>query len=229
MKRLLIAEDDAKLRKALREYFQKEGFSILEAENGTKTIDIIESEAEIRKIDAAVLDIMMPGADGFEVCKMLRQKSDIPVIFLTARTAEEDQLRGFSLKGDDYVTKPFSLPVLKARLEALLSRYAGPNTENMLTVPGIVADTDARTVKVDGKSVQMPPRVFDLLVFLMKNKGRILTREQILDNVWGEASFIYDRAVDSSIKKLRRLLGDRSGYIHTIIRVGYRFEEDDNA
>ena len=115
---------------------------------------------------------------------------------------------------EDYVTKPFSLPVLKARVEALMHRYKGRSTDQLLTAPGIVCDPQARTVVVDGKNVDMPPKVFSLLVFLMENKGRILTREQILDRVWGSESIIFDRAVDGTIKKLRRLLGSRSGYIH---------------
>lgn len=224
MYRLFIAEDEPKLRTALTEYFQKNGFLVNAASDGTQAIKLIETE----EFDLAILDIMMPGADGFQVCKDLRRKSDVPVIFLTARTAEEDQLKGFQLDADDYVTKPFSLPVLKARVEALMHRYKGRSTDQLLTAPGIVCDPQARTIVVDGKTVDMPPKVFSLLVFLMENKGRILTREQILDRVWGSDSIIYDRAVDGTIKKLRRLLGDRSGYIHTIIKVGYRFEEDRN-
>ena len=222
MYRLLIAEDEPKLRTALTEYFQKNGYLVYVAEDGTQAIKLIEKDA----FDLAILDIMMPGADGFQVCRKLRQKSDIPVIFLTARTAEEDQLKGFQLNADYYVTKPFSLPVLKARVEALMHRYKGRSTDQLLTAPGIVCDPQARTVVVDGKTVDMPPKVFSLLVFLMENKGRILTREQILDRVWGSDSIIFDRAVDGTIKKLRRLIGERSGYIHTIIKVGYRFEED---
>ena len=222
MNRLLIAEDERKLRTALTEYFEQNGYKVSAAEDGIQAIRSIEKN----DFDLAILDIMMPGADGFQVCRELRKDSDVPVIFLTARTAEEDQLKGFQLDADDYVTKPFSLPVLKARVEALLNRYKGKTTGQRLTAPGIVCDTQAHTVTVDGKTVDMPPKVFSLLVFLMENKGRILTREQILDRVWGSDSIIFDRAGDGTIKKLRRLLGERSGYIHTIIKVGYRFEED---
>lgn len=224
MYRILIAEDEPKLRAALTEYFEKNGFRVDAAADGTQAIRSIE----VSEYDLAILDIMMPGADGFQVCRELRQKSDIPVIFLTARAAEEDQLKGFQLDADDYVTKPFSLPVLKARVEALMSRYKGRSANQLLTAPGIVCDPQARSVIVDGERIDMPPKVFDLLVFLMENKGRILTREQILDRVWGSDSIIFDRAVDGTIKKLRRLLGSRSGYIHTIIKVGYRFEEERN-
>ena len=222
MNRLLIAEDERKLRTALTEYFEKNGYEVSAAEDGTQAIRFVKND----EFDLAILDIMMPGTDGFQVCRELREKSDIPVIFLTARTSEEDQLKGFQLDADDYVTKPFSLPVLKARVEALLNRYKGRTAGQLLTAPGIICDPQARTVTVDGRVVDMPPKVFSLLVFLMENRGRILTREQILDRVWGSDSIIFDRAVDGTIKKLRRLLGERSGYIHTIIKVGYRFEED---
>lgn len=225
MYRLLIAEDEPKLRTALTEYFEKSGFSVEPAADGMQAIRLIK----IQEFDLVILDIMMPGADGFQVCRQLRRVSDIPVVFLTARTAEEDQLKGFQLDADDYVTKPFSLSVLKARVESLLNRYKGRSGANqLLTAPGIICDPQARTVTVDGQTVDMPPKVFALLVFLMENKGRILTREQILDRVWGSDSFIFDRAVDGTIKKLRRLLGSRSGYIHTIIKVGYRFEENES-
>ena len=224
MYRILIAEDEDNLRAALTDYFTSRGHKVYPAENGVTAINIIDNE----EIDIAVLDVMMPGADGFKVCEHLRRNSDIPVIFLTARTAEEDQLHGFELRADDYVTKPFSLPVLYARAEALLHRYIGREKDSDLTVPGIEVNTASRTCKVDGVAVEMPPRVYELLVYMMQNRGRILTREQILDHVWGSDSFIYDRAVDGTIKKLRRSLGNRSGYIHTIIKVGYRFEVNSN-
>ena len=220
--RILLAEDERSLSRAVIALLQKNNYAADAVFDGEEALSYLEAG----NYDAVILDIMMPGADGFQVCRKLRQKSDIPVIFLTARTAEEDQLKGFQLNADDYVTKPFSLPVLKARVEALMHRYKGRSTDQLLTAPGIVCDPQARTVVVDGKTVDMPPKVFSLLVFLMENKGRILTREQILDRVWGSDSIIFDRAVDGTIKKLRRLLGERSGYIHTIIKVGYRFEED---
>jgi len=222
MFRLLIAEDETILRDVVSDYFGKKGYSVTAAADGTAAIGLIRRH----DFDIAILDVMMPGADGFQVCRELRQKSDIPVIFLTARIAEEDQLRGFQVKADDYVTKPFSLPVLFARSEALIQRYKGRSAGDLLTSEGLIVDPVGRTADVDGEAIEMPPKVFDLLVFFMENKGRILTRDQILDHVWGEDSLTYDRAVDTAVKRLRRLLGKRSGYIHTIIKVGYRFEED---
>ena len=224
MYRILIAEDDDNLRCALRDYFCNKGFYVHDADNGVKAMKIADSE----EFDIAILDVMMPEADGFKVCEYIRKTSDVPVIFLTARIAEEDQLHGFEVSADDYVTKPFSLAVLYARTEALLHRYAGRKQDSKLMAPGIEIDTDSRVVRVDGVTADMPPRVYDLLVYMMQNQGRILTREQILDHVWGSDAFIYDRAVDGTIKKLRHCLGARSGYIHTIIKVGYRFEVKDD-
>ena len=223
MYRLLIAEDDSRLREALGDYFKKKEYDVELAPDGNIAMKIFDAKT----FDLAILDVMLPKADGFQVCETIRAHSDIPVIFLTARTAEEDQLRGFQAKADDYVTKPFSLKILSARVESLLARYNGISKDSKLTAPGLSVDMDSRTVEVDGVEVKMPPRVYELLVFMMMNKGRILTREQILDCVWGEEAFIYDRAVDSSIRKLRYMLGIRSGYIHTIIKVGYRFEDSD--
>ena len=225
MYRVLVAEDEPKLRRVLKEFFERHGYEVFDAPDGEVAIEMAESVI----IDAAILDVMMPKFDGFEVCRALRKVSDAPVIFLTARTAEEDQLRGFELDGDDYVTKPFSLPVLLARVEALIKRRSGSGKAKVLEVPGIVIDLEDRTVKVDGEEVKMQPRIYDLLVFFMKNRGRILTREQLLDNVWGNDKAIYDRSVDAAIKKLRHLLGARSGYVHTIIKVGYRFEVEEDV
>lgn len=224
MYRILIAEDDDNLRGALRDYFCSKGFYVHDADNGVKAMKLADTE----EFDIAILDVMMPEADGFKVCEYIRKTSDVPVIFLTARIAEEDQLHGFEVSADDYVTKPFSLAVLYARAEALLHRYAGRKQDSKLMAPGIEIDTDSRVVRVDGVTADMPPRVYDLLVYMMQNQGRILTREQILDHVWGSDAFIYDRAVDGTIKKLRHCLGARSGYIHTIIKVGYRFEVKDD-
>ena len=224
MYRILIAEDDDNLRCALRDYFCNKGFYVHDADNGVKAMKLADTE----EFDIAILDVMMPEADGFKVCEYIRKTSDVPVIFLTARIAEEDQLHGFEVSADDYVTKPFSLAVLYARTEALLHRYADRKQDSKLMAPGIEIDTDSREVRVDGVTADMPPRVYDLLVYMMQNQGRILTREQILDHVWGSDAFIYDRAVDGTIKKLRHCLGARSGYIHTIIKVGYRFEVKDD-
>ena len=221
---LLIAEDEKGTRETVREYFGKRGFEIWEAADGIQAAAMIEE----RDFDIVLLDVMMPGFDGFQVCSRLRQSYDTPVVFLTARTAEEDQLRGFQLQADDYITKPFSLPVLHAKVCALIKRHRGIVKTKLLEVPGISIDLEAGAVRVDGQLTEMPTKVYDLLIYLMQNKNRILTREQILDHVWGRDAFCYDRAVDTTIKKLRRLLGNRAGYIKTIIKVGYKFDAGEN-
>lgn len=225
MYNLLIAEDEPRLRAAVKEYFGRRAFRIWEAGSGAEAIKLLKE----RDFDIVLLDIVMPEADGFQVCRVLREEKDTPVIFLTARTAEEDQLRGFQLQADDYVTKPFSLPVLHARVCALLQRYKGKSgSRSILTAKGIQVDLERREVTVDGKQAVMQPKVYGLLVYFLENKNRILTRQQILDHVWGEDVFCYDRAVDTTIKKLRQALGDRAGCVRTIVKVGYRFQEEED-
>lgn len=222
---LLIAEDEDKLRFIIKEYFVKQGFHVWEAAGGAQAVKL----AEEREFDIVLLDIMMPEMDGFSVCKAIRRQKDTPIMFLTARTAEEDQLRGFQLKADDYITKPFSLPILHAKVCALLERKAGNICSGgLLEAEGIQVNPLAREVRVDGEPVSLPPRVYDLLVYFMENKNRILTRQQLLDQVWGKDAFCYDRAVDTAIKKLRQALGDRAGCIRTIIKVGYKFSDQGN-
>ena len=193
-----------------------------EAADGEEAVHL----AEKQDFDLILLDVMMPNMDGFEACRKIRGKKDVPILFLTARTSEEDQLRGFQLEADDYVIKPFSLPVLHARVCALLKRRKGAETGSELRAEGILVNLETREVQVDGEPVSMPPRVYNLLVYLMRNQNRILTRQQILDQVWGEDIFCYDRVVDTTIKKLRHALGDRAGCIRTIVKVGYKFQEE---
>lgn len=220
---LLIAEDEKGIRETIKEFFSRRDFEVWEAIDGLQAIEMINNKS----FDIVLLDIMMPGVDGFHVCEKLREKSDTPVMFLTARTAEEDQLRGFQLQADDYITKPFSLPILHAKVCALIQRNKGLIRNNILETTGIKVDLEKRTVHVDGEVVQMPPKIYALLVYFLENRNRILTREQILDNVWGDEVFRYDRVVDTTIKKLRHLLGDRAECIKTIIKVGYKLEEQD--
>lgn len=224
MYRLLIAEDEAKLRRIVKDYFEKRNFQVQGAEDGMEALELLKE----REFDIVLLDVMMPRLDGFSVCRAIRREKDTPIMFLTARVSEEDQLRGFQEKADDYITKPFSLPVLHAKVRALLERKDGRLFSNKLHSCGIAVDLDAREVAVDGELVSMAPKVYDLLVCLMTNRGRILTREQILDHVWGQDVFCYDRAVDTTIKKLRHALGNRAGCIRTIVKVGYKFQEEDN-
>lgn len=221
---LLIADDERGIRETVREYFKKREFEIWEASDGQEALELIEQQ----DFDIVLLDVMMPKVDGFRVCRELRTKSDIPVVFLTARTAEEDQLLGFQMKADDYITKPFSLPVLHAKVRALIERNQGRIRSNVLETTGIRVNQENHEVNIDGKIVQMPPKVYALFVYLLENKNRILTREQILNHVWGDEVFCYDRTVDTTIKKLRRYLGERAGCIKTIIKVGYKLEDEED-
>lgn len=224
MYHLLIAEDEPKLRRIVKDYFEKRDFQVQGAADGIQALKAVREQ----EFDIVLLDVMMPGMDGFAVCRAIRREKDTPVIFLTARVSEEDQLRGFQEKADDYITKPFSLPVLHAKVRALLERKDGSLFSRKIQSNGISVDLDAREVAVDGELVSMAPKVYDLLVYLMNNRGRILTREQILDRIWGQDVFCYDRAVDTTIKKLRHALGNRAGCIRTIVKVGYKFQEGDN-
>lgn len=222
MYNLLIAEDEPKQRLIIRDYFQKRDFHVTEAANGTEALEQVKK----REFDIVLLDVMMPGLDGFSVCRAIRREKDMPVIFLTARIAEEDQLAGYQAQADDYVTKPFSLPVLHAKVCALLHRQKGDfSHRNRLSCGEILVDTDTRTVTAEGQEIPLTPKVYALLVYLMSNKNRILTREQILDRVWGQDVFCYDRVVDTTIKKLRKALGNQAGCIQTIIGVGYSLRE----
>lgn len=222
MYNLLIAEDEPKQRLIIRDYFQKRDFRVTEAANGVEALE----RAGERDFDIILLDVMMPELDGFSVCRAIRKEQDVPVIFLTARIAEEDQLTGYRAQADDYVTKPFSLPVLHAKVCALLHRQKGELSRGaQLSCGEIQVNLDARAVTVQGREVSVTPKVYDLLVYLLSNKNRILTREQILDRVWGQDVFCYDRVVDTTVKKLRKALGNQAGCIQTIIGVGYSLRE----
>lgn len=222
MYNLLIAEDEPKQRRIIRDYFQKRDFQVTEAEDGLGALEQVKR----REFDIVLLDVMMPGLDGFSVCRAIRREQDMPILFLTARIAEEDQLTGYQVQADDYVTKPFSLPVLHAKVCALLQRQRGGfSRKNELSCGEIQINLDTREVTAGGRAVSMTPKVYSLLVYLMSNKNRILTREQILDKVWGQDVFCYDRVVDTTIKKLRKALGSQAGCIQTIVGVGYSLRE----
>jgi DNA-binding response OmpR family regulator len=225
MKRnLLIVEDDPKIRKLLIIYFRDEGFNILEAETGEDAIHIFNNE----KIDLVILDIMLPEVDGLRVCEVIREHSDVPVIMLTAKSQEEDKLRGFEYGADEYVTKPFSPKVLVARAHAMLKRVDGKVSRNgsVFRAGSLAVDFSNESVTVDDKPVILTHKEIDLLILLIRNKGVILSKELILDRVWG---FDYDgdpRTVDTHIKRLREKLGDQNVFIKTVRGRGYCFDAD---
>lgn len=221
--KVLLAEDDRRLQTIISDYFHAKGQTVVCADDGQRALDYFAGE----KFDAVLLDVMMPRLDGFATGAAIRRQSDVPIIFLTARVQEEDQLRGYGLGGDDYVTKPFSLPVLYAKVEALIRRNQGVIKEQ-LNVGRLTVDLGSRQAFVDGVPLGLAPKVYDLLVCLLKQQGRVCTRAQLLDWVWGLDYDGSDRVVDSHIKKLRRALGPCAGYIRTVIGTGYRLEVDNH-
>lgn len=221
--RVLIAEDEERIREIVGDYFRTEGFTVLEACNGREALDIIELE----QIDLLILDIMMPEMDGWSVCRRLRKHSAIPIILLTARSDEDDKLMGYELGADEYVTKPFSPRVLVAQAKSLLKRAEGisPGRDSAyISVGGIEINRDSHVVKVDGQIIDLAPKEFELLLYLMHNPGRVLSRENILDKIWGFDYYGDIRAVDTHVKKLRQKLGDKAPLIQTVVRSGYKFE-----
>lgn len=221
--KILLAEDDRRLQTIIRDYFQAKGQAVVCADDGEQALAAFGQEA----FDAVLLDVMMPRLDGFAAGQALRRQSQVPILFLTARVQEEDQLRGFALGADDYITKPFSLPVLYAKVEALVRRANG-QTDDILTAGRVQVDTAKRQAFVDGRPISLAPKVYDLLLCLLRQKGRIFSREQLLDGVWGLDHDGSDRVVDNHIKKLRKALGPCAGYIRTVTGIGYGLEEHDD-
>ncbi len=222
MHTVLLVEDEKRMREIVSAYFQTAGYAVVEACNGLEAIDKFERE----RIDLVLLDIMMPQVDGWAVCKRLRGKSDVPIIIITARSEDEDKLLGFDLGADDYVTKPFSPNVLVARAEALLKRAQGRvRGEAGLVQAGTVSvNTNSREVRIGNADVSLSPKEYELLLFMMKNKNKVMTRQMILDQVWGFDYFGDLRTVDTHVKKLRSKMGEAAVMIKTIIRAGYMFE-----
>lgn len=219
MEKVLIAEDEGRLRDIIADYFTAHGLDCHMARNGEEALDLLRDN----DYDAILLDIMMPKADGFTVCRQVRKTSGVPILFLTALGSEEDTLKGYALGCDDYVTKPFSLAVLLAKTRALIRR--GGNTSGVLSCGSISLDTNSRLCTVGGVEKKLSPREFDLLLCLMRNRGQVLTREQLLDKVWGMDFEGDDRAVDTRIRSLRAALGQAGSQIKTMYKAGYKLEE----
>jgi len=217
--RILIADDEARMRKLVSDFLKKEGFEVLEADNGKKALDIFNDE----KIDLVILDIMMPEMDGWSVCRQIRKNSKVPMIMLTARGEESDELFGFDLGADEYITKPFSPMILVARVQALLRR-AGNEDYKTKIFDGLEINEIGRDVHIDHVKLELSPKEYELLVYLTDNKGIALSREQILNSVWDYDYFGDTRTVDTHIKKLRLKLGDKGEFIQTVRGLGYKFE-----
>ena len=219
--KILIVEDEAKLREVLCDYFRSKGEVPTEAADGLQALEL----AEEQEFDAVLLDIMMPGLDGLSVCRALRKSSDVPIIFLTALSDEEDKLLGYELGGDDYVTKPFSMSVLYAKTAALIKRSRGSMVSgDWLEGAGISVRLSTRQVYAAGKEIALTPKEYALLVCLLRNRNVVMSREQLLVKCWGYDYEGEARAVDTHIKRLREKLGNCGGCIRTVIKAGYRLE-----
>ena len=218
---VLVVDDEARMRKLIKDFLIQKGFSVLEAEDGERAIDVFESNKN--KIGIILLDVMMPKLDGWSVLRQIRQNSNVPIIMLTARGEEQDELFGFELGVDEYISKPFSPKILVARVEAILKR-ASQKEKNLKDYGGIIIDSEGRTVKVDGKQIELSLREYELLKYLVDNANIALSRDKILNYVWNYDYYGDSRTIDSHIKKIRHKLGKKGKYIQTMRGVGYKFE-----
>ena len=220
MRKILVADDEERMRRLVCDFLKREGYSTLEAANGKEALSIMEEDPSICLV---ILDVMMPESVGWSVCREFRRNSSVPGIMLTARGEETDELFGFELGADEYVSKPFSPQVLMARVNAILRRTNAVG-RSLQSWPGLEIDTEARYVRIDGELINLSPKEYELLVYMAENEGRALSRDQILNAVWDYNFFGDPRTVDTHIKKLRLKMGKRGEYLQTVRGVGYRFE-----
>ncbi len=218
---ILVVDDEQRMRKLIKDFLKAKGYSILEAEDGEKALQVFEENKN--KISVILLDVMMPKLDGWSVLRQIRQTSKVPIIMLTARGEEQDELFGFELGVDEYISKPFSPKILVARVEAILKRTTKDTTE-IKEYAGIEINKEGRTVKVDGKTIELSLREYELLLYLIENENVALSRDKILNNVWNYDYYGDSRTIDSHIKKIRHKLGKKGKYIKTMRGIGYKFE-----
>lgn len=219
--KILVVDDEVRMRKLVKDFLVREGYTVLEAGDGLEALDIFYEEKDIALL---ILDVMMPNLDGWQVCREIRENSKVPIIMLTARAEERDELQGFELGVDEYISKPFSPKILVARVGAILRRTMGIEDSVLLEAGGIVIDKSAHIVKIDEKIIELSFKEFELLTYFLENQGIALSREKILNNVWNYDYFGDARTIDTHVKKLRSKLGDKGDYIHTIWGMGYKFE-----
>ena len=219
--KILVVDDESRMRKLIKDFLEREGYQILEASDGLEALDLFYEEKEIALV---ILDVMMPKLDGWGVCQEIRRISQVPIMMLTARSEERDELRGFELGVDEYVTKPFSPKILVARVGAILKRTKSISSDELFSVGGIEVDKAAHIVRVDGQETDLSVKEFELLIYFLENQKIALTREKILNNVWNYDYFGDARTIDTHVKKLRNKLGDKGNYIKTIWGMGYKFE-----
>lgn len=221
--KILVVDDESRMWKLVRDFLVKSGYEVLEAGDGEEALDVFFAQKDIALI---VLDIMMPKRDGWQVCREIRSYSKVPVIMLTARAEEQDELQGFQLGVDEYIAKPFSPRILVARIEAILRRTSQTTGGEVLECSGISLNKTAHQVVIDGKEVELSYKEFELLAYFMENKGIALSREKILNNVWNYDYFGDARTIDTHVKKLRSKMGGKGELIKTIWGMGYKLEED---
>ncbi len=219
--KILVVDDEGRMRKLVKDFLARQGYTVLEAADGMEAMDYFYADKDIALI---ILDVMMPKMDGWQVCREIRMHSKVPIIMLTARSEERDELQGFDLGVDEYISKPFSPKILVARVEAILRRTQGSGNADEISAGGIVVDKAAHTVMSDGSPVDLSFKEFELLTYFMENQGIALSREKILNNVWNYDYFGDARTIDTHVKKLRSKLGDKGEYIKTIWGMGYKFE-----
>ena len=221
--KILVVDDESRMRKLVKDFLTKKGFTVIEAGDGEEAVDKF---FEVKDIALIILDVMMPKMDGWQVCREIRQYSKVPIIMLTAKSDEKDELQGFDLGVDESITKPFSPKILVARVEAILRRSNVLAADDTMEAGGIELNKAAHEVLIDGKSVELSYKEFELLAYFMSNQGVALSRERILNNVWNYDYFGDARTIDTHVKKLRSKLGAKGEYIKTIWGMGYKFEVD---
>ena len=222
--KILVVDDESRMRKLVRDFLEKKNFQVLEAGDGEEAMDIFYEEKDIALI---LLDVMMPKMDGWEVCREIRKNSQVPIIMLTARGDERDELLGFDLGVDEYISKPFSPKILVARVEAILRRTGQDAGGDVLSAGGIVIDKAAHQASVDGEPMELSFKEFELLTYFLENQGIALSREKILNSVWNYDYFGDARTIDTHVKKLRSKMGAKGEYIKTVWGMGYKFEVDE--
>ncbi len=222
--KILVVDDESRMRKLVKDFLTRAGYQVLEAGDGMEAMDLFYEDKDIALI---ILDVMMPKMDGWQVCREVREHSKVPIIMLTARSEERDELQGFELGVDEYISKPFSPKILVARVGAILRRINGTDMSDILDAGGIKIDKAAHSVMIDDKPIDLSYKEFELLTYFVENQGIALSREKILNNVWNYDYFGDARTIDTHVKKLRSKLGDKGEYIKTIWGMGYKFEVEE--
>ena len=224
--KIMVVDDESRMRKLVRDCLNRAGYKVIEAGDGEEAVDLFYANRDVALI---ILDVMMPKMDGWQTCREIRAESKVPIIMLTAKGDEQDELRGFELGVDEYISKPFSPKILVARVEAILRRSGKAEAEEMLSAGGIEINKTAHEVSVDGKKIDLSFKEFELLSYFLENQGIALSREKILNHVWNYDYFGDARTIDTHVKKLRSKLGDKGDLIHTIWGMGYKFEAEKEA